>query len=565
WTIFSIIGLQIKKDLNLTDTQFGLLAGTPILVGSLIRLFLGVWTDQYGGRIIFSALMVSAAIATWFLSYAHTYPQFLLAAAGVGLAGGSFAVGVAYVSKWYGTEKQGTALGIFGAGNVGAAVTKFCAPFVMLAMGWQAVAQIWAGILFITGIAYFVLAQDDPDLANRRQKGVKAMPLAQQFAPLKNLQVWRFSLYYFFVFGAFVALALWLPRYLTGAYGMDIKQAGMIAALYSIPASLFRIVGGWLSDKWGARRVMYITLSVSVLCCFFLSYPNTDFVIQGIKGPIPFSIHTSIYAFVGKAAVYKHIPVYYPNHVGAVGGMVGMIGGLGGFILPICFGFLNDLTNIWTNIQSWNPENEQEWNEGGSKIAYRNLWISVPSLWQGFAIWLMWGILTVQMSNLGFPFSDDQLFTLTAISGLAGATLRIPASFFIRLSGGRNTIFFTTALLMIPALLAGIALQNKDTPLWVFQIIALLSGVGGGNFACSMSNISTFFPKRLQGTALGINAGLGNFGVTTMQILIPLVMTAGIFGALGGEPMVLQKDSGWIFGKILAGSQTWVQNGGFIW
>ncbi|MHB1401508.1 MAG: MFS transporter [Thiobacillus sp.] len=217
------------------------------------------------------------------------------------------------------------------------------------------------------------------------------------------------------------------------------------------------------------------------------------------------------------------------------------------------------------NIKEWDVENQKFWESSGKKIANRNLWISIPSLLLGFAVWLMWGIITVQMLNLGFPFKPEELFTLTAIAGLAGATLRIPASFFIRIAGGRNTIFLTTALLMIPAIGTGLALQDKETPLWVFQLMALLSGIGGGNFACSMSNISTFFPKRLQGTALGLNAGLGNFGVTTMQVLIPLVMTAGIFGALGGEPMTLIKDSGWILGKILAGTPTYIQNAGFVW
>lgn len=217
------------------------------------------------------------------------------------------------------------------------------------------------------------------------------------------------------------------------------------------------------------------------------------------------------------------------------------------------------------NIKEWNVEDQKFWESTGKSVAYRNLWISIPSLLMGFAIWLMWGIITVQMLNLGFPFKPDELFTLTAIAGLAGATLRIPASFFIRIAGGRNTIFLTTALLMIPALGTGIALQDKTTSLLTFQLLALLSGIGGGNFACSMSNISTFFPKRLQGTALGLNAGLGNFGVTTMQILIPLVMTAGIFGAMGGASMVLVKDSGWILGKILAGTPTFIQNAGFVW
>jgi NNP family nitrate/nitrite transporter-like MFS transporter len=218
-----------------------------------------------------------------------------------------------------------------------------------------------------------------------------------------------------------------------------------------------------------------------------------------------------------------------------------------------------------TNIEVWNVEDNSFWESTGKRIAYRNLWISVPALLCGFAVWLMWGIITVQMSNLGFPFSKDELFTLTAISGLAGATMRIPSSFFIRLVGGRNTIFLTTAMLLSPAIGTGIALQHPEWPLWVFQLMALWSGVGGGNFASSMSNISTFFPKRLQGTALGLNAGLGNFGVTTMQILIPLVMTVGVFGALGGDATVLVKDSGWIFGKIPAGTPTFIQNAGFAW
>ena len=217
------------------------------------------------------------------------------------------------------------------------------------------------------------------------------------------------------------------------------------------------------------------------------------------------------------------------------------------------------------DIKEWNVEDPNFWESTGKKIAYRNLFISVPSLLCGFAVWLMWGIIAVQMLNLGFPFSKDELFTLTAISGLAGATMRIPSSFFIRLAGGRNTIFLTTAMLLSPAIGTGIALQHPEWPLWVFQLMALWSGVGGGNFASSMSNITTFFPKRLQGTALGINAGLGNFGVTTMQIIIPLVMTVGIFGALGGEPMTLVKDSGWIFGKIAAGTPTYIQNAGFAW
>nr|WP_027710169.1 MFS transporter [Zooshikella ganghwensis] len=192
-----------------------------------------------------------------------------------------------------------------------------------------------------------------------------------------------------------------------------------------------------------------------------------------------------------------------------------------------------------TDITHWNPEDTQQWEASAKNIAARNLWISIPSLLCGFAVWLYWGVITVQMLNLGFPIAKAELFTLMAIAGLTGATLRIPSSFFIRLCGGRNTIFFTTALIIIPALGTGMALQDKNTPLWVFQLLALLSGIGGGNFASSMSNISFFFPKKKQGLALGLNAGLGNFGVTTMQIIVPLFMTFGAFGSLGGEPMVL--------------------------
>ncbi|MDF2764498.1 MAG: transporter [Rhodospirillales bacterium] len=361
WTIFAIIGVQIKADLGLNDTQFGLLVGTPILTGSLSRLLLGIWTDQYGGRIVYVAVMVAAAIATLLLTQAETYPMFLLAALGVGIAGGSFAVGIAYVSRWYPKEKQGTALGVFGMGNVGAAVTKFIAPFVMVAYGWQSVATVWAIALLVMAAVFWFATKDDPVLVERRRTGQKPQSTASMLEPLKNLQVWRFALYYFFVFGAFVALALWLPRYYVGAYGLDIKTAGMLGAAYSIPASVFRAFGGWLSDKIGARRVMYWTFIVSVACTFVLSYPATDYVVHGINGPIAFSFGIDVVTFtviafvlgffmsLGKAAVYKHIPIYYPDAVGSVGGVVGLIGGLGGFVLPLAFGIMNDLLQVWTS------------------------------------------------------------------------------------------------------------------------------------------------------------------------------------------------------------------------
>ena len=214
------------------------------------------------------------------------------------------------------------------------------------------------------------------------------------------------------------------------------------------------------------------------------------------------------------------------------------------------------------DILKWDPENEAFWEGEGKAVAWKTLLISIPCLLCGFAVWIYWSVITVQMLNLGFPFSKGDLFTLNAIAGLTGATLRIPSSFFIRLAGGRNTIFFTTALLIIPAVGTGFALQDINTPLWQFQLLALLCGFGGGNFASSMSNISFFFPKKMQGLSLGLNAGLGNFGVTTTQILVPFVMTFGLFG---GNPMILKSDSGTLIGKIPAGAETWIFNAGFVW
>ena len=625
WTIFSIIGIQIKKDLGLTDTQFGLLVGTPILTGSLIRLILGIWADQYGGRVVYVGVMIAAAVATWLLTFAYDYPTFLLAALGVGIAGGSFAVGISYVSRWYGPGRQGTALGIFGAGNVGAAVTKFVAPFVMVAYGWKSVAEIWSGALLVMAVVFWFTTKDDPELAARRKSGEKPEPMSAMLEPLRNIQVWRFALYYFFVFGGFVALALWLPRYLIGVYGLDITTAGMIGAAYSVPASLFRIYGGVLSDKFGARRVMYWTFGVSVAACFVMSYPPTQYVVKGISGPISFTLEMGLTSFtavafvlgffmsLGKAAVYKHIPVYYPRHVGAVGGVVGLVGGLGGFVLPIAFGALNDLTGIWTScfmlmflvaavslvwmhvsiramerdaasealgrlpelpemqeihrpehvgklsgktLEDWRPEDKTFWDQTGRRIARRNLAISIPALLLSFAVWMVWSVVVAKLPSIGFRYTTDQLFWLAALPGVTGATLRIFYSFTVPIFGGRLWTTLVTWSLMIPAIGIGYAVQNPTTPYWIFLVLALLCGFGGGNFASSMSNISFFFPKAEKGNALALNAGLGNLGVSVVQFVVPMVITAGVFGWLGGDPQVVT-DAG--------GGKLWLQNAGFIW
>ncbi len=366
WTIFSIIGVKIKQDLGLSETQFGLLVATPVLTGSLSRIFLGVWTDQFGGRIMLPLQMLITAISVWLLASVHTYAVFLMAALGLGLAGGSFIIGIAYVSRWFEAEKQGTALGIFGAGNVGAAVTNFAAPFLVLAFGWEDTARIYAVVLVAMAVIFYIFAKEDPVRARQKQTGEKPASALKQLEPLKDIQVWRFATYYFFVFGAFVAFASFLPRYYVGAYGVALTSAGVFAGMYSLPGSIFRALGGWMSDVWGARMVMYLTFGVSLIVLFVMSYPETTYIVKGIPHPdgsenlIKFSFGIPLYVFVfltvilgfvmslGKAAVYKHIPVYFPQNVGAVGGLVGMIGGLGGFVLPIAFGVLLDVFQVWS-------------------------------------------------------------------------------------------------------------------------------------------------------------------------------------------------------------------------
>lgn len=625
WTIFSIIGLGVKDELGLSETEFGLLVGTPILTGSLVRVVLGIWADQLGGRRVFAAVMVLAAVATFLTSFADTYVELLIAALGVGLAGGAFSVGVTYVSKFYPAGRQGTALGIFGAGNVGSAVTKFLAPFVMVAMGWQAVAQIWAAALIAMAVLFLLLTREDPETVARRSEGRKAAAMGSQLAVLKNVQVWRFALYYFFVFGAFVALALWLPRYLIGVYGLDVKTAGMLAAFYSVPASLFRIYGGTLSDRYGARSVMYVTFGISALCTFMLSYPPTTYIVDGVHGPISFRTSMGLVPFLvtifvlgffmslGKAAVFKHIPVYYPNHVGAVGGLVGMVGGLGGFVLPLAFGALNDLTGIWTScfallfllvvvalawmhfairrmeygaaregisgqvpelpemqglgepgvippprragpIADWRPEDPDFWQGGGRAVARRNLWISTYCLLLSFAVWMVWSVVVARLPGIGFAFTTDQLFWLAAVPGISGATLRIFYAFLVPIFGGRLWTTLSTASLLIPAFGIGYAVQNPDTPFLIFLVLALLCGFGGGNFASSVANISFFFPRAEKGNALAINSGLGNLGVSVMQFLVPVAVTMSLFGALGGQAQTTAD-----------GAQVWMQNAGFVW
>jgi NNP family nitrate/nitrite transporter-like MFS transporter len=331
-------------------------------------------------------------------------------------------------------------------------------------------------------------------------------------------------------------------------------------------------------------------------------------------GVVPFTVIVFVLGFfmaLGKAAVYKHIPVYYPKNVGSVGGLVGMIGGLGGFVLPIAFGALNDLTGIWTScfmllfvlvtgaliwmhlairqmergvvgaalaklpelpemqeihkpehvgalsgkiLTDWRPEDKTFWETSGRAIARRNLWLSIPALLLSFAVWQVWSVVVAKLPSVGFKFTTDELFWLAALPGISGATLRIFYSFMVPIFGGRLWTTVATWSLMLPAVGIGYAVQNPDTPYFIFLGLALLCGLGGGNFASSMANISFFFPRAEKGNALALNAGLGNLGVSVVQFVVPLAITAGVFGWLGGDPQ-----------PISATGKLWLQNAGFIW
>jgi NNP family nitrate/nitrite transporter-like MFS transporter len=332
---------------------------------------------------------------------------------------------------------------------------------------------------------------------------------------------------------------------------------------------------------------------------------------------VPFTVIVFVLGFfmaLGKAAVYKHIPVYYPKNVGAVGGLVGMIGGLGGFVLPIAFGALNDLTGLWTScfmllfvlvsgallwmhlsvrhmesavagtalaklpqlpefaeihrpahagalsgvvLTDWRPEDKKFWDTTGRAIARRNLWVSIPALLLSFAVWQVWSVVVAKLPSVGFRFTTDELFWLAALPGISGAILRIFYSFMVPIFGGRLWTTVATWSLMIPAVGIGYAVQNPNTPYFVFLALALLCGLGGGNFASSMANISFFFPRSEKGNALALNAGLGNLGVSVVQFLVPIVITAGVFGWFGGDPAMVKGPAGQ--------TPLWLQNAGFIW
>ena len=357
WMMFAVIGIPIKKALGLNETEFGLLAAMPVLSGSLIRLPLGMWTDKFGGRIVFFILMLSTVVPIWFISEAEKYWQFLVLGLFVGLAGGSFSVGIAYCARWFDKEHQGFAMGIFGAGNSGAAVTKFVAPTLVVAYGWAMVPRVYAAAMLVTALAFWFVSYTDPGHA-----AGKSVTFRDQLLALRDPRVWKYCQYYSIVFGGYVGLSLWMTKYYITEYGFEIKSAALLAACFSLPGGVLRAGGGWLSDRFGAHPVTWWVLLVSWVCLFFLSYPQTDLVIRTTSGELKLHIGLGPWTFtflmflmgvawaVGKASVFKYISDEYAGNIGVISGIVGLVGGLGGFLLPILFGALVDLTGVNSSV-----------------------------------------------------------------------------------------------------------------------------------------------------------------------------------------------------------------------
>jgi NNP family nitrate/nitrite transporter-like MFS transporter len=353
WMMFGVIGIPIRKALNLSATEFGLLTATPVLTGSLVRVPLGIWTDKYGGRIVMTILMALTVPAIWLMSYATQYWHFLVIGLFVGLAGGSFSVGTPYVARWFLRGQQGMAMGVYGAGNSGAAVNKFLAPALVVAFGWTMVPQVYAAIMLGAVILFWLFSHHDP--AHCVPSHVK---FSDQLKALKDPVVLKYCQYYSIVFGGYVALSLWMVQYYVGEYGLDIRVAALLAACFSLPGGVLRAIGGVLSDKYGAHKVTWWVMWVSWICLFLLSYPQTEMTITTVHGPRTFSIGLDVVGFTalmavlgvawafGKASVFKYIADDYPKNIGAISGIVGLAGGLGGFVLPIMFGALMDLTGI---------------------------------------------------------------------------------------------------------------------------------------------------------------------------------------------------------------------------
>jgi NNP family nitrate/nitrite transporter-like MFS transporter len=353
WMMFAVLGIPIKARLGLNETQFGLLAATPVLTGSLVRVPLGIWTDKFGGRIVLFLLMLSTVVPIWLIGEATEFWHFLVLGLFIGLAGGSFSVGTPYVARWFPPQRKGLAMGVFGAGNSGSALTKFVAPALIAAFGWQMLPRVYAVAMLATAVIFWLFSYSD-----KSHVVPSNVSFMDQMKMLKDPRVWRYCQYYSVVFGGYVALALWMTKYYVSEYGFDMKLAALLAACFSLPGGVLRALGGWIADKYGAHKVTWWVMWVCWVCFFLLSYPQTSMVIKTINGDMTMNLGVSPLFFtillfvvgvataVGKASVFKFISDDFSHNIGAVSGVVGLAGGLGGFILPIMFGALVDLTGV---------------------------------------------------------------------------------------------------------------------------------------------------------------------------------------------------------------------------
>ncbi len=366
WLMFGVLGIPIREEFGLTDVQLAWLTAVAVLNGAIWRLPAGIAADRFGGRRVFVSMLAVTAIPAYLVSQAQSYGWLLVCAFLVGFAGNSFSVGIAWVSAWWPQSRQGFALGVFGAGNVGASLTKFIGPALIAAVpaagllgglipgGWRFVPFLYMVLLIAVAIGMWLWTP------HRDIKPSQGRTIGSMLSPLKHMRVWRFSLYYVVVFGAYVALAAWLPKYYVDVYGLELSSAALLTALFIFPASLLRPFGGWLSDRLGARRVMYYTFLVMLISSGILMMPYGYIVLNNPDGStseiLPWSVSVGLFTVlvftmgcamgIGKAAVFKHIPEYFPHDVGAVGGLVGTLGALGGFLLPLLFAY----TTGWTSL-----------------------------------------------------------------------------------------------------------------------------------------------------------------------------------------------------------------------
>lgn len=356
WTLYSIIGIELKSSLNLTATEFGLLLAAPIFTGAIFRVPIGFLSERVSCRNLFFWQMLITVPPLFYLPYVETFTEYILLGFIIGLSGVSFTIGIRYVTDWFNSTKQGFALGVFGAGNTGAAITLVLVPFIVDAYGWQDIGPIYGAGMLAMAIIFRMFAPEI-SLYYREKKNTS---LAFHLAPLKDLQVWRFGLYYYFVFGSFLALILWLPQYYMEAYKLSLKQALALTLLFVTTSSMVRAVGGWFADRFGARAVNWSAFWICMVCLFFLSYPPTTMIIHGVSKDVTVSFAVNVWLFtflifvigiaqgVGRASVYKIIYDYYPNHMGSIGGVIAAVGALGGCTLPVMFGLAVDIIGVYS-------------------------------------------------------------------------------------------------------------------------------------------------------------------------------------------------------------------------